>query len=246
MNTRIAAIAVAATLLAGTAQAAILFDNGPIVDGANLSILPAGAGTLGWASTSSFRVADNFTVSGASWNVESISFYAYQTNAGAFSFTGATWSIIAGNDVNAGTVVASGTGGVSNGGLVGYRVTPTTLTSTARAIYRITADMPDFTLASGNYFLAWALAGTSSSGPFVPGVLGSLGSGNALQGPTGGAFATVTDGNLAQPVDLPFTINGTATAAVPEPASWAMMLIGFGGVAGALRARRRATSVVAA
>jgi hypothetical protein len=32
---------------------------------------------------------------------------------------------------------------------------------------------------------------------------------------------------------------GTATAAVPEPASWALMIIGFGGVGAALRNRRR-------
>ncbi|MEN9933107.1 MAG: hypothetical protein RIS17_1680, partial [Pseudomonadota bacterium] len=193
----------------------------------------------------SFRLADNFTVTGPSWNVESISFYAYQTNAGVFTFTGATWSVLAGTDVNSGTVVASGTSAVTNGGLMGYRVTPTTLTSTARAIYRITADMPDFTLAAGNYFLVWSLAGSSGSGPFVPPVLGSLGSGNALQGPTAGSLTTLVDSGSNLTVELPFTINGSV-AAVPEPASWAMMLIGFGGVAGALRARRRKTSVVAA
>ncbi len=245
MNTRLAAIAVAATLLAGTAQAAILFDNGPVVDSANLSILPTGSTGLGYTSSAAFRLADNFTVSGPSWNVESISFYAYQTNAGVFTFTGATWSIIAGTNVNSGTVIASGTTAVSNGGLVGYRVTPATLTNTARAIYRITADMPDFSLSAGNYFLTWALAGTSTSGPFVPPVIGSLGSGNALQGPTSGTFTGLTDAGSGLTLDLPFTINGSV-AAVPEPASWAMMLIGFGGVAGALRARRRQASVVAA
>ncbi|MEN9931664.1 MAG: hypothetical protein RIS17_237, partial [Pseudomonadota bacterium] len=56
MNTRLAAIAVAATLLAGTAQAAILFDNGPIVDGANISILPTGSNILGFTSNGSFRL----------------------------------------------------------------------------------------------------------------------------------------------------------------------------------------------
>lgn len=35
-----------------------------------------------------------------------------------------------------------------------------------------------------------------------------------------------------------------AVAAVPEPATWAMMLIGFGMVAGAARYRRRATNIV--
>ncbi len=36
------------------------------------------------------------------------------------------------------------------------------------------------------------------------------------------------------------TLNN-ATGAVPEPATWAMMLMGFGAVGGALRSRRRAT-----
>jgi hypothetical protein len=35
---------------------------------------------------------------------------------------------------------------------------------------------------------------------------------------------------------------GVGAGGVPEPASWAMMLIGFGGLGGALRSRRRAAS----
>ena len=35
----------------------------------------------------------------------------------------------------------------------------------------------------------------------------------------------------------------TATTAVPEPATWAMMLLGFGMVAGAARYRRRSTAI---
>lgn len=34
-------------------------------------------------------------------------------------------------------------------------------------------------------------------------------------------------------------------ASVPEPASWAMLLIGFGGLGAALRSRRHATAVAA-
>ena len=45
--------------------------------------------------------------------------------------------------------------------------------------------------------------------------------------------------------DLNFRVNGTtAIAAVPEPATWAMMIAGFGLVGGALR-RRRVTAVAA-
>jgi hypothetical protein len=229
--------AAAAVMLAGTAQAAILHDNGPIaVDG--LSIVVPPAETLGFTSNSSFRLADNFIVSGPAWTVESISFYAYQTTATAFTFTSATWSIVAGTDVNTGSVVAAGTTAVSNGGFVGYRVTDTTLTSTTRPIYEIVADMPDFSLSAGNYFVTWALAGTLGSGPFVPPVLGSIGSGNGLQAPTTGSFVPALETGTIQTVEFPFTINGSA-GAVPEPASWALMIIGFGAVGSSLRARRR-------
>lgn len=44
------------------------------------------------------------------------------------------------------------------------------------------------------------------------------------------------------PANLVFTINGAPpTGSVPEPASWAMMIAGFGLVGGALRNRRKTT-----
>jgi hypothetical protein len=39
--------------------------------------------------------------------------------------------------------------------------------------------------------------------------------------------------------------NGTFTAGVPEPATWALMIVGFGSVGGVLRSRRRAVTAVA-
>ncbi|MEP6785399.1 MAG: PEPxxWA-CTERM sorting domain-containing protein [Sphingomonadales bacterium] len=44
--------------------------------------------------------------------------------------------------------------------------------------------------------------------------------------------------------DLNFRVTGTTAAAVPEPASWAMMITGFGAVGFGLR-RRRATTALA-
>lgn len=236
MKKHLVVCAVAA--LFGSAQAATLFSNGPVVDGSGLSILASGIdSTLGAGSNASATLADNFTVTGGGWNVESLDFFGYQTGAVGFTFTGVTWSIRSGSDVNTAAIVASGTSAVTNGGQVGFRVTSTTLTNTQRPIFRISADIPDLTLSAGNYFVTWALAGSGASGPFVPPVLGSLGTGNSLQSLSGAAFTTLQDGLSLSTFDVPFTVNGSV---VPEPGTLALWLAGGAMVAGVARRRRAA------
>lgn len=231
-------VAAGLVLVLGVAHADTLFNNGPVVDANGLSILNSGVeGTLGAGSNASATLADNFTVGAGGWNVQSLGFFGYQTGSVAFTFTGVTWSILSGASPNGGTVVASGTSGVTNGGLVGYRVTSTTLTNTQRPLFLISADIPDVVLPEGNYFMTWALAGSGASGPFVPPVLGSLGTGNALQSLSGAAYAGLTDSLTLQPFDVPFVINGVA--AVPEPGTLALWLAGGAVMAGALRRRLR-------
>ena len=46
----------------------------------------------------------------------------------------------------------------------------------------------------------------------------------------GGDFTNIAD----------FAPNNSTFAAVPEPASWALMIVGFGALGGMVRARRRA------
>lgn len=224
-----------------SAHAVTLFNNGPVVDGSGLSILASGIdSTLGAGSNASATLADNFSIAGASWNVESLDFYGYQTGSVGFTFTGVTWSILSGTDVNTASLVASGTlSPVTNGGLVGYRVTSTTTTNTTRPIFRVSVDIPDIVLSAGSYFVTWALAGSGASGPFVPPVLGSLGTGNALQSLSGGSFVTLADGLSGSTFDVPFTINGSVVA-VPEPATGMLLLLGTLGVIGAARRRRAA------
>jgi PEP-CTERM motif len=245
-NFAFAAAAAIPLAVPAVASAAVLYDNGPVVS-AGLSVLATPATTFGFGTqtASGNAVADNFTVAGSSWNVQSLDFYSYQTGAVGFTFQTATWSIVSGANVNTGTVVASGVTNVTNGGLVGYRVTSTTLTDTSRAVYRLSTDIPDLILATGNYFLTWSLTGTSASGPWTPPIVGSPGTGDALQSITSGAYTTLVEAGSGLNVELPFTINGTrgaVTGAVPEPASWLMMIAGFGLIGATWR--RRQTGVL--
>ncbi len=240
----------AAALCASTGQAAVLLNNGQVVDGSGLSILTTPASTFGFGSqtASGNSMADNFSVGGAGWNVQSLDFYSYQSFAVGFTFQQATWSIVSGANVNTGSIVASGVTNVTNGGLMGYRVTSTTLTNTDRAIYRLSTDIPDLVLAAGNYFLTWSLTGTAASGPWTPPIVGSPGVGNALQSTASAPYVTLVETGSGLNVELPFTINGERIVnqgAVPEPATWAMMLAGFGLVGFSLR-RRQANPVALA
>lgn len=219
-----------------SAQAVQLYDNGTVLNSGNLSVLPTANTTLGYtsSSTAAISLADNFTVTGAGWLVDTLDFYAYQTNATTFSYTNVVWSIVSGSNLTTGIVVASGTTGVTSGGIVGYRVSSTTLTSTARPIYRINADIPNVTLGAGIYWLTWSLTGSASfSGPFVPPTV--AGSGDAQQN-TGSGWNVLSDGGSLATAELPFSINGTVVA-VPEPMSAALMLAGIVGLWGLNRQR---------
>lgn len=226
---------------AGAAHADVIYSNGPVVGGNGLSVLASPASTYGFGmnTAAGISVADDFTVAaGTVWNVQSLDFFGYQTGASGFTFTGATWSIVSG-DVNSGTVVASGSGAVTNGGLQGYRVLESTLTNTQRGIYKANADVSDFQLAAGTYWLRWSLTGSLASGPWQPPTSDAR-EGNAAQALSGAPFATLTEAGSGLTVELPFGVNGTIAAAVPEPSTYLLMLAGGLAVAGVARRRRQA------
>jgi PEP-CTERM motif len=241
----LAAVAALSISVPAVSQAAVLYDNGLVVPTpGGVSLLTSPASTFGFGSSTAAgtAVADSFSVVGTSWNVESLDFYSYQTGAVGFTFLQATWSIISG-DVNTGSVVASGVTNVTNGGLMGYRALSTTPTNTDRAIYRLSTDIPDLVLATGNYFLRWSLTGSAASGPWTPPIIGSPGAGNAAQltSTSGGLYNTLVEVGSGLNVELPFTINGTRAVtpgAVPEPATWLMMFAGFALVGAGMRRRQ--------
>ncbi|MCV2359346.1 PEP-CTERM sorting domain-containing protein [Paucibacter sp. TC2R-5] len=217
------------------ANAAVLFDNGPVVNAQKKSVIAVGETTTGLGANGPLYVADDFSIeAGKSWNVTSIDFFAYQTNAAGFTFGNANWSIVK-DDVN-GAVVASGTTAVTNGGLVGYRVSSSQQNATTRPIYDLNADIADQKLDAGNYWLRWNLTGTLSSGPWVA-VTSDNRPGNAAQKTSvNGIFNTWQESSTKRKHDLPFVLNGNVVA-VPEPQTYALMLGGLALLAGAARRR---------
>jgi len=223
----------------GWASAAELYNNGPVVDANGLSIRAAKAATFSFSAKSASKnaLAEDFTVTGAGWLISSIDFFALQNNATAFTLKDVSWSILAG-DANNGSVIASGITALSNGGLLGYRVTESNLTDKTRPIYRASADIADVSLSAGHYWLRWSMTGSLSSGPWTAPTSDAR-LGNAMQSANGSSFASILDAGSQVGVELPFALNGTMLAAVPEPSSAALALLGGLGLAWRLRRKGR-------
>lgn len=231
-------VALSATL-ANAASAQVLYNNGPVVDGTGLSIIRSGSTTFGTNVNQGegYGIAEDFSVT-SPWSVTGFSFFSYQIDSGGvFTFTGASWSIVAG-DVNTGSVVASGSGTPTNGGLMGYRVSSSAPNSESRPIFQLDLDFPSFLLGAGSYWLRWDLTGSINSGPWAPPTSdGVVGNGHQL---LSGSYELWLDGQDQQGAEFPFLIRGTRQTTVPEPTTLSMLAAGV--LAMAAFARRRRTN----
>ena len=216
-----------AYLFPAGAGGSVLFNNGPLITntgtgsgGLDESILQnttLGMTTLGLGHTGDFRVADEFTVTGTGWNLETITFYAYQTGATASTITAVNFQIWDGVPGAPGSSVVFGDDTTNrmvstvNSNIL--RVTEDTSGSaTNRQIAASTVDA-GVSLAPGTYWIDWQSEGSEASGPWAPPVTipGQTTTGNAMQA-NAGTWGDIVDGATATALGLPFVINGTLQA----------------------------------
>lgn len=212
----------------------------------------------GTSTTTGFRVADDFTVSGAGWNVSGIAVFAYQTGATANPFTGGNLNIWSARPGDSGAVIIgtatwsnsvdqlqldANTVGIGNRIFNTNSPAPGSAPGTTRRIWQNNFTLSQ-TLAAGTYWIDYQLV-TASGVAFAPNtthqdVRGVAGA-NARQFSL--ATSTWTDlidtGNPATAPDvaqdMPFIISGEA---VPEPMTMGVLALG----AAALAARKRRKS----
>ncbi len=223
----------------------ILYNNGPLVThpgagpgGEDVSVLQdntLGMDTLGFghALGASFRIADDFTISTPYWDIDTITFYAYQTGEVASTITAVNLRIWDGPPGAPGSQVVFGD--TSTNRLVST-VNSNILRATElsgplrvnggsypnnRQIAATTVAV-NIRLPQGTYWLDWQSDGSGASGPWAPPitVLGQASTGNGMQydpngnpssNPNGGGIWTAAlDSGSSTPQGFPFVINGSS------------------------------------
>lgn len=238
------------TIIPDHAPEVVLWDNGSMVNspgtgpgGADQSVLQSvslGMNTLGFGvnSDSVLRVSDNFTVTDpAGWTVNSLTFYAYQTNSGGTSTL--DWSDLriwdgppnAGGSIIFGDITTNRLINTDWSGI--YRVTETTLMTTTRPVMAAETEAEVF-LPQGTYWADWSIGGTLASGPFSPPITinGVITTGNALQfvGADGWVpLSDTTDSLIRGYQGMPFIVEGTVGGPSVATAHFPVALIAIEG-----------------
>lgn len=194
---RFAKLAILTAALAAPAMAQIIYNNGPInthaTGGGPLGADPIsalqtnlGLGTYGPTAGGTFRLADDFTVPcGESWTLNSLTVYAYITQAAApfntiSPFTSANYRIWSGKPGAGGTVIhdfSAANQMTATAWANSYRTLITALTNVQRPIMSLTMAGNGITLGPGTYWLDYQV-GPSGFSPYVS-ILGSTGPANA-------------------------------------------------------------------
>jgi PEP-CTERM motif len=209
-------VALAFSLAAGVATAGTLYDNGPI------------NGQLeAFTINSGYAVADSFTAP-AGAHVTGLSFVTWNTPGD--TLTSVDWEITSGNPISGGPFTVLGSG---------------TATSTATDIggnsysYDLQTNVIMFspvTLSGGDYWFQLQNASIPNGDPIYW---------DENNGPSAAWQTGTGDISLSGDTNCTDFCTGSETfqvlgSAAPEPAAWALMLLGFGGVGAGLRSRRNA------
>ena len=204
------------------APAAVLYDNGPLVNapgggfgGADGSIVQTALSMtlygFGHQVLNNNSMADDFVVTGSGWNVDEMQFFAYQTGSTTTStITEVRVQIWDGDPTAGGTIIF--------GDLTTNRMTNTTWSNIYRALDTdpLASNRPIMvqtvaigtTLAPGTYWVQWMTGGTLASGPWAPPITinGQTNTGNGKQN-LAGVWGEALDGTFPQ--GLPFIVLGT-------------------------------------
>ncbi len=219
--------AAAAPLSSWRAPQAVLYDNGPLVThpgagagGANVSALQTAIGldTFGFGHQLSAgnRVADDFTVTGGGWFIDTMTFFAYQTGSSTTSTINninlRIWdgppndpaSSVVFGDTTTNRLVSSTWSNI-------YRTLDTSLTASDRPIMASVVAINTF-LPAGTYWVDWQVGGTLASGPWAPpiSILGQTTTGNGWQFTSTGWAPLIDTGTAGTPQGLPFIVEGLA------------------------------------
>ncbi len=194
--------------ISGTASAAVLFTNPPT----------EGYGSDSHNISDVFAAADPFSLSSASV-VDGVAFDAW-TSVGETAIS-VDYRILNAPPSPSATVLASGTAALSNGIL---RLAGALGGSFDVRGYQFA--IPDLSLGAGTYWLELSQGETDPDGDFVFW-------NDAGASPSG---VQIFDGSPSSIPGQTFSILGPS-AAVPEPATWALMIGGFGTVGAMMRRR---------
>jgi uncharacterized repeat protein (TIGR01451 family) len=235
----------------GRGSLAELYDNGPMITnpgagagGADVSAIQLPGTLYGTGAQQSVpnRVADDFTVPAGGWDIQTMTFYTYQTGSTTTpTITGITVRIWDGIPGEAGSNIVWGddsTNVMGSATWTGIYRTNATLTDTQRPIMAVVANTP-VNLPAGTYWVDFALSGTLASGPWAPpvAIAGQPPMGNALQSQTGGPYLPALDEGSATQIALPFKIHGAGGGSggdcdSPSDVPWLSVSPSSGTVAG--------------